>query len=82
MLTITAAHTHLTEPLDTVIGISGGTVKSARAIVLTGPDIHAHNDFSQPDNVRPAAAQVQAAGSELRMRIPAAAVVKVSVELG
>jgi alpha-N-arabinofuranosidase len=80
-LTITAAHTHLTEPLDTSIGISGGSVKNARAIVLTGPDIHAHNDFSNPDTVKPAAAQVDASGSDLRMRIPPAAVVKIQAEL-
>ena len=64
-----------------MIGISGGTVKNARAIVLTGPDIHAHNDFSNPDTVKPATAQVDASGSDLRMRIPPAAVVKIQAEL-
>src|SRR5207248_6323115 len=69
MLTITAAHTHLSEPLDTAIYVSGGAVKNARATVLTGPDVHAHNDFSRPDAVKPSPGQVDASGSELRMRI-------------
>src|SRR5579884_276717 len=80
-VTITAAHTHLTEPLDTRILLAGGTVKSARAQVLTGPEIHAHNDFADPDRVRPASAPVDASGGELRMRIPAASVVKIQAEL-
>ena len=80
-LTVTAAHTHLTEPLDTAIRISGATAKSARASVLSGPDIHAHNDFSQPDRVKPASASVEASGNQLHIRIPAASVVKIQAEL-
>jgi alpha-N-arabinofuranosidase len=81
ILTITAAHTHLTDPLDTAIRISGGTVKSARATLLSGPDIHAHNDFSRPDTVKPTPAKVEATGSELRMVIPPASVIKIQAEL-
>ncbi len=81
VLTLTAAHTHLTDPLDTVIRISGGTVKSARAVVLTGPDIHAHNDFAQPHAVKTSPAQVEASGSELRIHIPPASVIKIQADL-
>lgn len=81
LLTLTAAHTHLTDPLDTAIYVSGGVVKIARALVLSGPDVHAHNDFSQPSRVKPAPAQVEASGSELRMRIPAASVIKIQADL-
>jgi len=56
-------------------------VKSARATVLSGPDIHDHNDFSQPERVKPAPARVEASGSELRIRIPAASVIKIQAEL-
>ena len=80
-LTITASHTHLTEPLDTSIGVSGGSIKSARAMVLTGPDIHAHNDFTHPNDVRPASASIEGEGRELRMRIPPASVIKIRAEL-
>jgi len=80
-LTLTAAHTHLTDPLDTVIRISGGSVKSARATILTAPDVHAHNDFTHPDAVKPAAAQVEASGSELRLQIPPASVIRIRAEL-
>ncbi|HLJ46354.1 MAG TPA: alpha-L-arabinofuranosidase C-terminal domain-containing protein [Bryobacteraceae bacterium] len=80
-LTITAAHTHLTEPLETNIQVFDGTVKSARATVLTGPDIHAHNDFSQPHAVKTTSAPVEATGSGMRMRIPPASVVKIQAEV-
>lgn len=81
MLTVTAAHTHLTDTLDTVIHVSGGAVRSAHATVLMGPDVHAHNDFSRPDAVKPTAIQVEASASELRIRIPAASVIKIRAEL-
>jgi len=81
VLTLTAAHTHLTDALDTAIRISGATLKSARATVLTGPDIHAHNDFAQPRAVKTSPAQVEASGSELRIHIPPASVIKIQADL-
>lgn len=80
-VTITAVHTHLTEPLDTTVSVSGGAVKSARATVLAGPDIHAHNDFAHADAVKPASAEVEASGNELRIRIPPASVIRIQADL-
>jgi alpha-N-arabinofuranosidase len=82
VLTITAAHTGITEPLETTLHVAGATVKNARAIVLAAPDIHAHNDFTQPDAVKPRSADVQGSGSELRFKFPPASVVKIQAELG
>jgi alpha-N-arabinofuranosidase len=81
-LTLTAVNNSLTDSLDTTIQLRGGTAREARGEVLTGPDIHAHNDFAHPETVKPESLNVEAAGGSLRVRIPAASVIKIQADLG
>jgi alpha-L-arabinofuranosidase len=81
-LTITAVNTSLSDAADSTIRIAGGTVTSVAGTVLTGPDIHAHNDFSAPDRVKPAALEVKSVSGGLQVKIPAASVVKITAKLG
>jgi alpha-N-arabinofuranosidase len=80
-LTLTAVNNSLTDPLETTIQLRGGTAKEARGRVLTASDIHAHNDFANPDAVKPTSLAVEAAGASLRVKIPTASVVKIQAEL-
>ncbi len=82
VLTVTAVNTGLTDQVESGIRVVGGSVTSAAGTVLTGPDVHAHNDFSGPDRVKPAALAVRGSGGELQVTIPAASVVKISAKLG
>jgi len=68
--------------LETTIQLRGANASQARAVALTGPDIHAHNDFANPNGVKPQPLAVTASGSTLRVTIPAASVVKIQAALG
>ncbi|MGA7413462.1 MAG: alpha-L-arabinofuranosidase C-terminal domain-containing protein [Bryobacteraceae bacterium] len=81
-LTLTGVNNHLTDALETTIQLRGASASQARAVALTGPDIHAHNDFTTPNAVKPQALAVTASGDTLRVTIPAASVVKIQAPLG
>jgi alpha-N-arabinofuranosidase len=81
VLTITASNTGLKDALDSMVRVQGGKVSSARAWVLTAPDVHAHNDFANPDAVKPQAREVQVTPEGIRIAIPAASVVKIQAQL-
>jgi alpha-L-arabinofuranosidase len=81
-LTLTAVNNSLTDALETTIQLRGGSAKEARGEVLTASDIHAHNDFANPEAVKPESLTVETAGGLLRVRIPAASVVKIQADLG
>jgi alpha-N-arabinofuranosidase len=55
-MTLTVVNPHLTRPISTEISVRGAAVASASGTVLVSQDIHDHNDFANPDRVRPAAA--------------------------
>jgi alpha-N-arabinofuranosidase len=61
--------------------VQGGKVSSARAWVLAAPDVHAHNDFANPDAVKPQSRDVQVSADGVRITIPAASVVKIQAQL-
>jgi alpha-N-arabinofuranosidase len=80
-LTLTGVNNHLTDALETTIQIRGASASQARGMTLTGPDIHAHNDFTNPNGVKPQPLSVTASGNTLRVTIPAASVVKIQATL-
>ena len=80
-VTLTAVNLSHNEPLETSIALTGAAVKGARAAVLAGPSIQAHNSFASPEAVKPAELAVRTSGGELRLTMPAASVVKVRVEV-
>ena len=81
VLTITATNTGLSDALESTVRVQGGKVSSARAWVLAAPDIHAHNDFANPDAVKPQSRDVQVSADGVRITIPAASVVKIQAQL-
>jgi alpha-N-arabinofuranosidase len=79
---ITAAHTGHQEPLEATIRLHGGTIREARAQVLSGPEMQAHNTFEQPERVKPKPAEVRVANGSIAFVFPPASVVKFEVVTG
>jgi alpha-N-arabinofuranosidase len=58
LLTLTVVNPHLDRPLTTSVAIRGATIASASGSVLAESDVHAHNDFANPNAVHPNPAKV------------------------
>jgi alpha-N-arabinofuranosidase len=56
LVTLTVVNPHIGLPVTTEINVSGATISSYTGRVLAETDIHAHNNFAQPDAVHPKAA--------------------------
>jgi alpha-L-arabinofuranosidase len=56
---LTVVNPNLTQDLTTHIAIRGASIASARATVLAATDVHAHNDFANPNAVHPSEERVQ-----------------------
>lgn len=80
-LIVTAVNTSLAESLPCNVTLHGGSAKEARGTVLAAGDIHAHNNFAQPDAVKPAPLAVQAAAPGLRLTLPPMSIAKVEALL-
>ncbi len=80
-LVLTAVNPGVSQALETQIAVRGARPKSARATILTSPDIHAHNTFEQRNEIEPKTANVDTRDGRLNFRFPAASVVKLEVEL-
>jgi alpha-L-arabinofuranosidase len=52
-VTLTLVNPHAAQPLDVEIALRGAAVASAKALVLSAPDVHAHNTFDRPRAVQP-----------------------------
>jgi alpha-N-arabinofuranosidase len=52
-----------------------------RGDVLVGDRLQAHNTFEQPEAVKPKPLAAQAAGSGVRVTLPAASVARLLIEL-
>jgi alpha-L-arabinofuranosidase len=80
-VTLTFVVPALTGQLDTQVSIRGGTVASANGVTLSASDMHAHNTFDQPDNVKTAPLQVSITSDFLNVTVPAASVTKLAITL-
>ena len=81
VLTVTAVNPSTDTARDAQITVHGGNAGAARATVLSGADIHAHNTFEQPNAVAPKEASVKAQGRSLSFQFPPASVVKLQIDL-
>ena len=63
------------------VRVNGGRVSSATGTVLTSPDPHHHNTWTNPRAVEPAALAVRLQGDTVRCTLPASSVAKVVCEL-
>ena len=80
-LVMTGVNPSVTDTVEAQIIVPGGHVRDAQAMVLTAPDIHAHNTFDQRENVIPKSTGVKTDGSTVVFRFPAASVVKLTLRL-
>lgn len=80
-LTLTVVNPHLSDARDTAIRLVGGSASAVTATVLTGPDVHAHNTFDQPDAVRPRQDTPSVQGGAIRFAFPPASVSRLDITL-
>jgi alpha-N-arabinofuranosidase len=81
-LTLTVTNPSLDAAREAEIAVRGGAPRSARASVLTAPDVRAHNSFDEPRAVAPREQPATPAGSALVHRFPPASVSRLEIELG
>jgi alpha-N-arabinofuranosidase len=82
-LTLTVTNTDLEASRETEISFHGGRVQSLSALLLSAPDVHAHNSFINPHAVEPKKQEVQfSAGSILTHTFPPCSVTRFEVTLG
>jgi len=80
-LVVTVVNTHAREPRAAEVSLRGGEAKSVQVMVLTAPDIHAHNDFDHPNAVVPKTEQAGVSGSRFTWTFPPASVSKLEITL-
>jgi alpha-N-arabinofuranosidase len=82
-LTLTVVNPHLTQPMTTEVAVHGASIASAKGTVLSEKDVHAHNDFTNPDAVKPRyAGALNPAGGRLTHTFPPASVTSLEITLG
>ncbi len=80
-LTLTAVNPDVSQARETEIVLRGAKAVSAKAWVVGGGDIHAHNVLGEPEAVKTRAAEVSVRVGSLGFAFPPASVVKIEVEL-
>ncbi len=80
-VTLTVVNPDLTRSMNTQVGLRGAKIAQAKGIVLTNGDMHAHNTFDQPDNIRPAPLQVSISQGAVMVNIPPASVTKLEIAI-
>ena len=80
-LTLTAVNPDVSQPRETEIVLRGAKAASAKAWVVAESDIHAHNTFAQPDQVKTRTADVALHADSLSFTFPPASVVKIEIAL-
>lgn len=80
-LVLTVVNPSVVEPLETEIAVHGATPLSGQARTLAEDDIHAHNTFAHPDAVTPSDSALSVRNGVLVHVFPAAAVVRITLDL-
>jgi alpha-N-arabinofuranosidase len=81
-LTLTVVNPHLTQTMTSEIAVHGASIASAKGTVLAEKDVHAHNDFTHPDAVKPRAiASLKPSGGRLIHAFPPASVTALEITL-
>ncbi len=81
VVTLTMVNPNQSTPAETVLALPGAAVRAVSARVLTGPDIHAHNTFAQPDAVAPQPLAAVREGGRVRCTLPPASVTALRMTL-
>ncbi len=81
-LTLTVVNPHLSKPATTEIAVRGTSVTAAKGTVLAEKDVHAHNDFANPNAVKPSSVSGLApSGGKLVHTFPPASVTALEITL-
>jgi len=81
-LTLTVVNPHVSEARDAQVVLRDAKIMSAAATVLTNPDIHAHNTFTDKNVVEPKAQSAELKGNILNFHFAPASVTKLTLQLG
>jgi alpha-N-arabinofuranosidase len=79
VVTLTMVNSDISSPKRTQVSLRGLEIKAATGIVLTSDDIHSHNTFEHPQEVRPANLRTKMTGGTLIVDLPAASVTKLEI---
>ncbi len=80
-LTLTVTNPSLTDYQETAITIHGGEIKSVTATVLRGDDIHSHNTFMSPNEVKTTTKIIEKPVKPYAFRFPASSVTRLEISL-
>jgi alpha-N-arabinofuranosidase len=80
-LTVTCTNPHHDRGLETGLSVAGSTVSSVEAKVLAASSLMAHNTFKTPNAVVPVNLAAAASGGGVRLTLPAASVVAMTIQL-
>jgi alpha-N-arabinofuranosidase len=80
-LVVTVVNPHASEPRVADVVLRGASARSAQVTVLAAPDIHAHNDFDNPQAVEPKREPANVSGSSFSWTFKPASVTKLEIEL-
>jgi alpha-N-arabinofuranosidase len=81
IVTLTMVNPALTGPSNTQVALRGVSVRKATGVVLASSDMHAHNTFDQPNNVKSMPLNVTVSADMLNVTLPPASVTKLEITL-
>jgi alpha-N-arabinofuranosidase len=81
VVTLTVVNSDVRSPKETRVALRRMSVQRARGTVLAANDMHAHNTFDQPEEVRPEELTIAGKGSDLTVTLPAGSVGKIELFL-
>jgi alpha-N-arabinofuranosidase len=80
-LVVTVVNPHVSEPRTAEVALRGASARSCRVTILASPDIHAHNDFSNPHAVEPKSEPASVSGANFPWTFKPASVTKLEIDL-
>jgi alpha-N-arabinofuranosidase len=81
-MTLTVVNPHASRALEAEIVVRGTSIVGGSGKVLTDTDLHAHNDFRNPNMLHPEPINVKLDGSRVIHRFPPASVTALYLMLG
>jgi alpha-N-arabinofuranosidase len=82
LLTLSVVNPHIDRALTTEVAVRGASIASAKGTVLASRDVHDHNDFANPNAVKPAPATTgNPTGGKLLHTFPPASVTTLQLTL-
>ena len=81
IIIVTAVNPDLNKSLATQIALNGASATKATGTALFNSDMHAHNTFENPNNVKSSSLSVDVTGGMVNVTLPAASVAKVEISV-